>query len=233
MGRVFQFAIALLWASAMLPAAHAQSPPAAPPPVPDGPRYIVAYVDVRPAESVTAVKVLRALRDEARRAPGNLHSEALQRFGQLNQFVLLDQTAADSGSKAAATAKLLAEIKRIQIAPVDERTHFALSVGSMATNTAASAIAVVTHVDGIPPQRENGTKFTKQLADLSRKEEGNERFEAVIQTNRQNHFTLIERWRDRKTADARLMAGHTRAFREKLAPATGALLDERLYRLLS
>jgi hypothetical protein len=81
MGRVFQFAIALLWASAMLPAAHAQTPPAAPPPVPDGPRYIVAYVDVRPAESVTAVKVLRALRDEARRAPGNLRSEALQRFG--------------------------------------------------------------------------------------------------------------------------------------------------------
>jgi quinol monooxygenase YgiN len=233
MGRVFQFAIALLWASAMLPAAHAQSPPAAPPPAPDGPRYIVAYVDVRPAESVTAVKVLRALRDEARRAPGNLHSEALQRFGQLNQFVLLDQTAADSGSKAAATAELLAEIKRIQIAPVDERTHFALSVGSMETNTAASAIAVVTHVDVVPPQRENGTEFTKQLADLSRKKEGNERFEAVIQTNRQNHFTLIERWRDRKTADARLMAGHTRAFREKLAPATGALLDERLYRLLS
>ncbi len=115
MGRVFQFAIALLWASAMLPAAQAQTPPAAPPPVPDGPRYIVAYVDVRPAESVSAVKVLRALRDESRRAPGNLRSEALQRFGQLNQFVLLtvwkDQAAADARAKAAATAKLLAEIK--------------------------------------------------------------------------------------------------------------------------
>ncbi len=58
------------------------------------------------------------------------------------------------------------------------------------------------------------------------------RFEAVTQTNRQNHFTLIELWRDRKAADAHLVAGHTRAFREKLAPATGALLDERLYRLL-
>ena len=236
MGRMIQFAIALLWATAMIPAAHAQTPPAAPPPVPDGPRYIVAYVDVRPAESVSAVKVLRALRDESRRAPGNLRSEALQRLGQLNQFVLLtvwkDQAAADARAKPAATAKLLAEIKRIQIAPVDERTHFALSVGSMETKTAASAFAVVTHVDVIPPQRENGTEFTKQLADLSRKEEGNERFEAVVQTNRQNHFTLIELWRDRKTADAHLVAGHTRAFREKLAPATGALLDERLYRLL-
>ena len=236
MGRALHLAIAFLWASAILPAAHAQAPPAAPPPVPDGPRYIVAYVDVRPAESVSAVKVLRAMRDAARRAPGNLRSEALQRFGQLNQFVLLtawkDQAAADANAKAAATGKLLAEIKRIQIAPIDERTHFVLSVGPVDSKAAASAVAVVTHVDVIPPQRENGTEFTKQLADLSRKEEGNERFEALIQTNRQNHFTLIELWRDRKMIDAHLVAGHTRAFREKLAPATGALLDERLYRLL-
>jgi quinol monooxygenase YgiN len=236
MGRALHFAIALLWATAMIPAASAQAPPPPPPPLPDGPRYVVAYVDVRPTESVSAVKVMSAWRDEARRAAGNQRSEALQRFGQLNQFVLLtvwkDQAAADAHAKAGATAKILAEIKRIQIAPIDERTHFALSVGPVDSKAGASAVAVVTHVDVIPPQRENGTAFTKQLADLSRKEDGNQRFEAVTQTNRQNHFTLIELWRDRKTADAHLVAGHTRAFREKLAPATGALLDERLYRLL-
>jgi quinol monooxygenase YgiN len=236
MHRALHVAFELLWAWLMMPAAFAQTPPAAPPPVPDGPRYIVAYVDVRPAESVSAVKAMQAMRDQAARAQGNMRSEALQRFGQLNQFVLLtvwkDQAAADAHAKASATAKLIAEVKRIQIAPIDERTHFALSVGPVDTKAPASAMAVVTHVDVIPPQRENGTVFTKQLADLSRKDDGNLRFEAVTQTNRQNHFTLIEIWRDRKTADAHLVAGHTRAFREKLAPATGALLDERLYRLL-
>jgi quinol monooxygenase YgiN len=236
MYRALHVALALLWSLLMMPAAFAQTPPAAPPSVPDGPRYIVAYVDVRPAESVSAVKAMQAMRDQARRAAGNLRSEALQRFGQLNQFVLVtvwkDQAAADAHGKGAATAKVLAEIKRIQIAPIDERTHFALSVGPVDSKASASAVAVVSHVDVIPPQRENGTAFIRQLADLSRKEDGNQRFEAVTQTNRQNHFTLIELWRDRKMADAHLVAGHTRAFREKLAPATGALLDERLYRLL-
>jgi len=54
----------------------------------------------------------------------------------------------------------------------------------------------------------------------------------VIQTNRQNHFTVIELWRDSKAAEAHSMAPATRAFREKLAPASGALYDERFYKVL-
>ena len=69
----------------------------------------------------------------------------------------------------------------------------------------------MTHVDVIPPQRENGTAITKQLAEDGRKDDGNLRFEAVTQINRQNHFTVIELWRDRKAADAHSMAAHTRA----------------------
>ena len=91
---------------------------------------------------------------------------------------------------------------------------------------------MVTHVDVIPPQRENGTAITRQLAEDSRRDDGNLRFEAVTQTNRQNHFTVIELWRDRKAADAHSMAPHTRAFRDKLGPASGALYDERFYTML-
>jgi quinol monooxygenase YgiN len=90
----------------------------------------------------------------------------------------------------------------------------------------------VTHVDVIPPQRENGTAITRQLAEDSRKDNGNLRFEAVVQVNRQNHFTVIELWRDRKAAEAHSMAPLTRAFREKLAPGSGALYDERFYKIL-
>jgi quinol monooxygenase YgiN len=91
----------------------------------------------------------------------------------------------------------------------------------------------VTHVDVIPPQRENGTAITKRLAEDSRKEKGNLRFEAVTQVNRQNHFTVIEVWYDRKTVDAHSVEAHTRAFRDKLGPASGALYDERLYLFMS
>ena len=42
-----------------------------------------------------------------------------------------------------------------------------------------------------------------------RQEPGNLRFEALTQTNRQNHFTVIELWRDRKAAEERqIRFGH-------------------------
>jgi quinol monooxygenase YgiN len=222
--------------STMAPSVLAQAP-AAPPPVPDGPRYIVTYLEVKQTDHANAVALVRTFRDATRKEPGNLRAEALQRIGQPYQFVLLeswsDPGAAETHSKASATAQFRDKIKAIQNAPIDERAHFPLSVGPVAAKGGGgAAVAVVTHVDVIPPQRENGTAITKQLAEEGRKDGGNLRFEAVTQVNRQNHFTVIELWRDRKAADAHSMAAHTRAFREKLGPASGALYDERFYSVL-
>jgi quinol monooxygenase YgiN len=52
------------------------------------------------------------------------------------------------------------------------------------------------------------------------------------QGNRPNHFTVVEIWADQKAYDAHVMAGHTRQFRDKLGPMSGALYDERLYKAL-
>jgi len=224
-----------VYAGMMVPVAHAQAP-AAPPPVPDGPRYIATYLEVMPTATADGTKLVRQFRDATSKEAGNLRAEALQRIGQRHQFVLLetwkDQAAADAHGKAAATVQFRDKIKAIQNAPTDERVHFPLSVGPIQATGGGAAIAVVTHVDVIPPQRENGTAITKQLAEDGRKDDGNLRFEAVTQTNRQNHFTVIELWRDRKAADAHSMAAHTRAYREKLGPASGALYDERLYKVV-
>ncbi len=232
-----QFLLALMvCAGTSIPAVHAQAP-TAPPPVPDGPRYIVTYLEVMPTATAGAMKLVRQFRDATRTEAGNLRVEALQRIGQPRQFVLLeawkDQAAADAHTKSAPTAQFRDKIKAIQNAPTDERVHFPLSVGPVQAKGSGAAIAVVTHVDVIPPQRENGTAITKQLADDGRKDDGNLRFEAVTQVNRQNHFTVIELWRDSRAANAHSMAAHTRAFREKLGPASGALYDERFYRVLN
>jgi quinol monooxygenase YgiN len=235
MPSAFKSALALAGLAAMATAASAQAP--APPPPPDGPRYVVTYVEVRPNAAVQGEKLVRQFRDATRAEPGNLRAEALRRIGQINHFVLLeawkDQAAVDAHFKAAAAAEFRNKVGKIQNAPVDDRVHFPLSVGPLEAKATGGSVAVVTHVDVIPPQRENGTAFTKQLAEDSRKEAGNLRFEAVTQVNRQNHFTVIELWRDRKTADTHSMAEHTRAFRDKLAPATGALYDERFYRFMN
>jgi quinol monooxygenase YgiN len=56
------------------------------------------------------------------------------------------------------------------------------------------------------------------------------RFEVVQQTNRPNHFTVVEIWKDGKAVETRSMAEATRRFRDKLGPMSGALYDERMFR---
>jgi quinol monooxygenase YgiN len=236
--------LALAACAVLAVAAGAQAP--APPPPPDGPRYVVAYFEVKPTAAAEALKLVRQFSRATRKEAGNLRAEALQRIGQSNHFVLLetwkDQAAADAHAKLAATARFNDRIEAIRNAPIDRRVHFPLSVGPPPEKALSlkvlgiiprGRVAVVTHVDVTPPQRENGTAIVRQLAEDSRKEAGNLRFEAVTQVNRQNHFTVIEVWRDRKSADVHSMAAHTRAFRDKLAPATGALYDERFYRFMN
>jgi quinol monooxygenase YgiN len=225
----------MAFAGTMVIPAIAQAP-SAPPPVPGGVRYVVTYMEVLPTAKADALKLVRQFRDGMRKEPGNLRAEALQRIGEPHQLVLLeawqDPAATDNHAKAPSTVQFQEQIGAIQIAPADARIHFPLSVGSVNAAGGEAALAIVTHVDVIPPQRENGTAIVKQLAEDSRRDGGNLRFEAVTQVNRQNHFTVIELWRDSQSAEAHSMAAHTRTFREKLGPASGALYDERLYNVL-
>ena len=111
--------------------------------------------------------------------------------------------------------------------------HTGLSVGTAPAASPAGTIFVVTHVDVIPPRKDDSLVLLKQLAADSRADAGNLRFDVVQQTNRPNHFTVVEAWRDRAAFDAHGMAAPTRRFREQLAPMSGALYDERLYTLLN
>jgi quinol monooxygenase YgiN len=227
---------ATILAGIAMTTAQGQPAPPAPPPVPDGPRYVVTYVEVMPTAKDEGAALTRQFRDATRKDEGNLRVEAGRRIGLPNQFVIIsvwkDQASFDAHAKAAHTTQFHDKLKPIQNAPYDERVHFALSVGALPASLGGAAVIGVTHVDVIPPQRENGTALVKQLADDARKDDGNLRFEAVTQTARQNHFTVIEAWRNRKTADAHSMNAKTRAFREKLAPASGALFDQRFYKAL-
>jgi len=89
-------------------------------------------------------------------------------------------------------------------------------------------------IDGMncPHLPHNGVAAVKQLSDDSRKHADNLRFDAWQQTNRPNHFTVVEAWADRKAYEGHVQAAHTRQFRDKLGPMSGALYDERLYKWL-
>jgi quinol monooxygenase YgiN len=72
----------------------------------------------------------------------------------------------------------------------------------------------------------------RRLADASRKEPGNLRFDVVQHTMRANHFTVVEAWRDQQALEAHVAAAHTKQYRDELQPLTGSPLDERVYAMI-
>jgi quinol monooxygenase YgiN len=76
-------------------------------PVPDGPRYVIAYLEVMPTAANEGAALAREMRDAMRREAGSLRGEALQRIGRPNQIVILsawkDQAALDAHAKVNAT----------------------------------------------------------------------------------------------------------------------------------
>jgi quinol monooxygenase YgiN len=195
--------------------------------------YAVIYVEVMPTSTAPALAVLKQYREATRKEGGNRRCEVVQRIGELHQLVILevwkDQAAYEAHGKSASSTDMREKIAAIRNAPTDARMHTALSVGPVESKFTRGAIYVVTHVDVIPPRKDDGVAAIRQLGDESRQHEGNVRFEVVQQTNRANHFTVVEIWTDVKALEAHSMAPATRQFRDKLAPATGALYDERKY----
>jgi quinol monooxygenase YgiN len=198
--------------------------------------HLVTYVEVMPTSTAVALSVLKRYRDATLEADGNLRCELVRRLDEPHQFVILeiwrDRAAAERHAKAPSATDVREKITAIRNAPTDERVHTALSLGSAESRPARGAVYVVTHVDVIPPRKDDGVAAVRQLAEDSRQQEGNLRFEVVQQVNRQNHFTVVEIWKDVKAVETHSMAAPTREFRDKLATMTGALYDERMYRAL-
>jgi quinol monooxygenase YgiN len=212
--------------------AQAQTPP---PPI-EGQIYTVTYVEVMPTSSVEAIALLSRYREATRKEDGNLRCEVVSRIGLANQLVTLeiwrDQRAFEAHGRSPNTTQTREKLQAIRNAPLDERVHVGLSVGPLQPGPAGDAVYVVTHVDVIPPRKDDGLAALKELADAGRRGPGNLRFEVVQQTNRPNHFTVVEIWKNAAAVQAHSMAEATRRFRDRLGPISGALYDERMYRAL-
>jgi quinol monooxygenase YgiN len=220
--------------------ARAQAPGQAaqggPPPQPEGPRYIVTYLEVTPSSESQAIALLKGYRDAIRREDGNVKADILQQNGRPGHFVVVEEWRDDAAWKNhrqnAHTTQFQDKLKALRISPYDERSHTALAVAQSGA-APGGAVLVVTHVDVIPPNQVQVREMLKTLADASRKETGSLRFD-VLQGVRQNHFTVVEAWRDGRAYEAHVTAAHTKTFREELQPRAtdGSPYDERLYRVV-
>jgi len=197
--------------------------------------YIVSYIDVVPAAKGQAATLLRQLAAASRKEPGVMGFDVLQRTDPSNQFVILeawkDQQALDAHVSAAPSKEFRDKLAAHLISPVDERLCTATLIGPVQP-ARGGAVHVVTHVDVPGNSRDQAYAALKDLAEASRKDRGNLRFDVVHQKNRTNHFTVMEVWSDQRSDDAHELAAHTREFRNVLTPITGALYDQRVYKAL-
>lgn len=195
--------------------------------------HAVTYLDVAPPSTAAALAVLTRYRAATRSHEGHERCEVVQRVGHPHQLVVLevwhDQRAFEAHGREAGTIEALDQLAAVRTAPRDQRVHGALAVGALAAPSTRESVYVVTHVDVIPPRKDDAIVALGRLAEASRGEDGNQRFEVVQQASRPNHFTVVEIWKDARAVEAHAMAPAARAFRDTLAPMTGALYDERFY----
>jgi quinol monooxygenase YgiN len=226
----------VLFASALSMSESCAQAPAAPVPAEVSPLYVVTYVEAKPTSRDAAAALLKSYRDASRSAAGNLRCVVVRSAARPGQFVLAsawkDKAAWDAHMASQGAQAFREKIAALRNAPTDDRFHNALSVGPLDNPDARRAVYVVTHIDVIPPRKDDALVAIKALGEASRNADGNVRYEVVQQTNRPNHFTAFEVWRSREAFDAHGMSAHMREFRDRLGAMQGALYDERLYELL-
>ena len=92
-------------------------------------------------------------------------------------------------------------------------------------------VVVVTHVDVDPQNVPVAEPLLVNFVIDSRNDRGVKSFTLITQEGTDNHFQLIEVFRDMRAFDAHVSAAHTVTFRTNLDPLLGAPYDERLYQV--
>jgi quinol monooxygenase YgiN len=200
----------------------------------DGTVYPVAYVDVMPASRSAAVTAFKAYRDASAKEAGHVRVDAFEQAGRPGHFAVVeawrDQAAFDGHAGGAATKRFQQALDMIRVSGYDERPYKPLSVIASRPATGAATVHIVSHVDFAGAGALAAAPgLLQQLADASRKEQGNLRFDVLQHVMRANHFTVVESWVSQAALDAHSGAAHTRQYRNTLQPMTGSPLDERVY----
>jgi autoinducer 2-degrading protein len=203
--------------------------------LPDGAAYTVAYVDIVPASRNAAIAAIKQYRDASRKDGGFQRIELFEQAGRPAHFCIIETWATtkdiDAHAASANAKDFRAKIDSMRLSDYDQRPYKALSLGTANNGGSNRSTVVVTHVD-IGGQGTNAADLLRKLADASRKEEGNVRFDVLQHAMRANHFTVIEEWQSAKATNAHANAAHTKEYRNNLAPIAGGPLDERLYKIV-
>src|SRR5215467_10768922 len=201
---------------------------------PDSTAYSVAYFDIVPASRTAAITAIKQYRDASRKDDGFQWIEFFEQAGRPAHFCIIETWAnhkdVDTHAAPANAKDFRTKIDSMRLSDYDQRPYKTLSLGA-AHNDGSSSTFVITHVD-IGGQGANAADLLRKLAEASRKEEGNLRFDVLQHAMRANHFTVIEEWHTAKAIETHAAATHTKEYRNSLGLIAGSPLDERLYKVV-
>jgi quinol monooxygenase YgiN len=196
--------------------------------------YAVVYLEVMPSARTTGAAALKQYREDSRKEAGYVGLDAFEQIGRPGHLAIIEswsnQKAFDDHQNAIHSKQFLRQIEPVRVSDYDQRLYKDLASDSSRTARPGGAIYVVTHVDMVP--QSDGRDLLKQLAEASRKEQGNLQFDVLQQGGRPNHYTLLETWQNENALNAHAAAAHTKKYREALHSISGSPVDERLYKLL-
>src|SRR5262245_51845442 len=197
-------------------------------------RYAVSYVEVAAPSIAQGVKALQTYKQAIAKETGFVAFDLFEQLGRPGHFVLVetwrDQAAFDAHQTAASPTALKDALQSIRVSGYDQRPYKTLTVVPPRTAASKNAVVVVSHVDiGGGPQMDVPAML-KKLAEASRAEPGNIRFDVTQHTMRANHFTVVEVWADQQALDRHAAAAWTKQYRDDVQPGTGSPLDERAFR---
>jgi quinol monooxygenase YgiN len=192
--------------------------------------YSVSYIDVNPISRSMALTSLRRYRDVSHKHADHIRTEIFEQADRPGRFVLVEtwKTTAAFDANSDVRKELTDAIQPVRLSDWDVRPYKTLIVPPTAAEADDDDIIVITHVDVSPDPKVAPLLVT--LAEASRREEGNLRFDVLLHTMRANHFEIIESWKNRKALDAHSAAVHTKKYRDDLQQFLGSPLDERLFR---
>lgn len=194
--------------------------------------YSVSSIEVKPSSRTQAIAMLKQYRDATHRDDFNIRLELFEQADRPGHFLMLEtwRTAAGFDAKAGARKQLADVLDTMRTSAWDTRPYKTLSVASGPAEANAKSVYVISHVDVAPDPKIAG--MLTALAEASRLEDGNVRFDVLLHTMRSNHFEVIETWQSQKALENHANAAHTKKYRDDLQSALGSPLDERIYRAI-
>jgi quinol monooxygenase YgiN len=198
--------------------------------------YVVTYIEVVPNAVDTAATLLKSYRDASCVESGCRRFDILREISRPERFALFEiwssVAALDNRDGTTSAVSFHEKLAKIQSAPNDERRNNGLYLGSLPNAPGLNTIYVITHVDLIPESDGKGLALLKAMRDSSSREPNNLAYEVLQQSNRPNHFTVVEMWKNMPALEAHVGVQQTRDFRQALLPMEGAPYDDRRYEIL-